>query len=112
MLIEPESDAAFTDRVRFKFSWVRELADNERFSIHLESVDDPATFEWRPNVQDIVAGGGNIAQDTDGYRFEVNGGIGALSQGKAFWKVAVFSDDAGTVSQITPWSEERPILRK
>jgi hypothetical protein len=112
VLIEPESDAAFTDRVRFKFSWVRELAANERFAIHLKSVDDPAVFEWRPNAQDIVSGGGNIIQEANGYRFEVNGGIGALPPGQAHWKVAVFSDDAEAASQIAPWSEDRPIVRK
>jgi hypothetical protein len=111
-LIEPESGAAFTDRVRFKFSWVRVPAETERFSIHLESVDDPAMAEWRPTMQDILAGGGNVYPTADGYRFEVNGGIGTLPPGKALWTVAVFSDDSGTITQITPWSEERLILRK
>ena len=86
--------------------------ENERFSIHLQSVDNPATSEWRPTVQDILGGGGNVYPLAEGYRFEVNGGMGALAPGKAMWKVAVFSDDSGEMTQITPWSEERPILRK
>jgi hypothetical protein len=63
-------------------------------------------------MQDILGGGGNVYPLADGYRFEVNGGIGALKPGKALWKVAVFLDDAGNMRQMTPWSEERPILRK
>lgn len=112
VLLEPESGAAFPDRVRFKFSWVRMPAENERFSIHLASVDDPVTSEWRPTVQDIIGGGGDVYSIADGYRFEVNGGLGALPPGRALWRVAVFFDDAGAMTQITPWSEERPILRK
>jgi len=113
VLIEPESGAAFPAGVRFKFSWVRMPAANERFSVYLGSVDDPAAaFEWRPNVQDIIAGGGGVYPVDDGYRFEVNGGIESLPPGEAFWRVAVFFDDLGTMTQITPWSEERPILRK
>ena len=87
-------------------------ADSERFSIYLGSVDDPATFEWRPKVQDILGGGGAIIPIADGYRFEVNGGIEGLPPGKAFWRVAVFSDGPEGMTQITPWSEERPIVRK
>ncbi len=87
-------------------------AASERFSIYLESVDDPAMSEWRPNVQDIIAGGGNVYQIADGYRFEVNGGIEMLPPGKAFWRVAVLSDDPGRMTQITLWSEERLIFRK
>jgi hypothetical protein len=112
ILIEPESGAAFPDQVRFKFSWVRMPATSERFSIYLESVDDPATFEWRPKVQDILGGGGDIYPIAEGYRFEVNGGIGTLPPGKALWRVAVFSEDAGEMTQITSWSEERSIIRK
>ena len=87
-------------------------AENERFSIYLQSVDDPVASEWQPTVQDIIGGGGNVYPLADGYRFEVNGGLGALPPGRAWWRVAVFSDAAGTMTQITPWSEERPILRK
>jgi hypothetical protein len=98
--------------VRWKFSWVRELAEGERFSIRLESVDGPAVFEWRPNAQEILAGGGNIYPIAGGYRFEVNGGMGSLPPGQAFWKVTVLSDAAGEPEQIAPWSEERPIVRR
>jgi hypothetical protein len=111
-LVEPEGGAAFVDSVRFKFFWVRELAEGERFSIRLESVDDPAIFEWRPNAQEIIAGGGSIYPIEGGYLYEVNGGMGSLPPGEAFWKVAVLLDDAGGAEQITPWSEERPIVRK
>ena len=86
--------------------------ESERFSIYLSSVNDPTIFEWRPKVEDIIAGGGDIYPITDGYRFEVNGGIERLPPGEALWRVAVFSDDLGTMTQITPWSEERPITRK
>ena len=78
----------------------------------MQSIDDPATSEWRPTLEDIIGGGGNVYPLADGYRFEVNGGMGTLEPGKALWKVAVFLDDAGNITQITPWSEERPILRK
>jgi hypothetical protein len=112
VLIEPESGAAFASKVRFKFSWVRMLADNERFSIYLQSADDPAASEWRTSMDDIIGGGGNVYPIDDGYRFEVNGGLGILARGEASWRVAVFVDDAGTLTQITPWSEDRPISRE
>jgi hypothetical protein len=112
VLIEPESGAAFTSRVRFKFSWIRELAPGERFSIYLESVDAQGALEWRPSVEEIIGGGGNIVEMADGYRFEVNGGLASLPPGRATWKVAVFSEDSETTVQITPWSEERLILRE
>jgi hypothetical protein len=112
VLLEPESGAAFADRVRFKILWYRELAENERFAILLASVDGPGIFEWRPSAQDILSGGGKIDPLADGVRFEVNGGMGNLPLGDALWKVAVFEDGAEGMTQVTPWSGERPIMRK
>ena len=112
MLLEPESGAAFADGVRFKILWYRELAESERFAILLASVDGPDVFEWRPSMQDIFSGGGKVDPVADGFRFEINGGMGSLPRGQALWKVAVFDDGGEGMTQVAPWSEERPISRK
>jgi hypothetical protein len=112
VLLEPESGAAFADQVRFKILWHRELVESERFAILLASIEGPDVFEWRPSARDILSGGGKVVPVADGVRFEINGGMGNLPLGAARWKVAVFDDGAEGMTQVSPWSEERPIARK
>jgi uncharacterized protein YraI len=112
VLIDPPAGASFGDRVRFKFSWFRRLRHDERVSIYLRSANGLDQFDWWVSEADILAGGGAIHAQGDGYVYEVNSGLGSLPPGKAFWRIAVFVDTPAEKRQVSPGSAERPIVRK
>jgi hypothetical protein len=125
VLIEPESGARFAGRVRFKWYWHRRLGDYEKFSLRLASTTSTDQFEWWLTEEELLAGGGAIHpmpaqtlviegtayQVSEGYRFEVNAGVGPISLGTARWSIAVVGETSSRKWQISQRSEERLIER-
>jgi hypothetical protein len=112
VLIEPPSGARYEDKVRFKFSWFRRLRAEERVSIYVQLVDGSDSFDWWVSEADILAGGGAIYAQGDGFVYEVNSGIGPLTRGEAFWRVAIYFDAPTDKRPVSPPSEERQIYKK
>ena len=110
VLIEPPPGAGFKDKVRFKFTWFRRLRADERVSIYVRSADGSASFDWWVSEADLLAGGGAIYAQDDGFVYEVNSGIGPLPPGEAAWRVAIYLDTPSAKRQISPWSPERRII--
>ncbi|MBN1815427.1 MAG: AAA-like domain-containing protein [Anaerolineae bacterium] len=111
VLVEPESGARFEDKVRFKFTWVRRLHDDENFSIYVRSADGSQSYVWWVGEADILSGGGAIYTLTDGVLYEVESGIGMLPSGEAFWRVAALPFPTPENPTVN-WSEERQIYKK
>jgi len=98
--------------VRFKFVWSRELESNERVLLYIRSVEQSGEFAWGASGEDILHGGGKISKVEGGVLYEINAGFGDLPSGKAAWKVAIVLDTPTGQRQVSPWSEERPIVNK
>jgi hypothetical protein len=124
-LLEPEPGARFADDVRFKWYWYRRLGANEKFALRLESIGSPDQFEWWVTEEGLVNSGGDIypmAAQTivsggasypvpDGYRFEINAGVGPIPPGSALWSITVVGETPERKWQISERSEERPIFK-
>jgi hypothetical protein len=101
------------DRViRFKFVWSRELRANERVMLHIRSVEHAGEFAWGASREDILYGGGKIYRVPEGVLYEINAGFGNVPPGKAVWKVSIVLDTQSVQRRISPWSAERPIVKK
>jgi hypothetical protein len=93
------------------------LEPNEKFDITVKSVDTPDEFGWTVNENGITGGGGTITQIGDGsgvgdgFRFEVNFGLGSLPIGEATWQVRVIKEIEGESEQVSLRSEQRQIFR-
>ena len=112
ILLEPESGAYFSQEVRLKWLWPRRLADNEKFAVRWESVFGDPVGDWWVDEIGIIGGGGAIHKVDDGYRFEVNFGLGPYPGGEAYWSVAVFVEKSEDEKwQVSQWSERRQIYR-
>jgi hypothetical protein len=98
--------------VRFKFVWSRELEPNERVVLYIRSVEHSGEFAWSARREDILYGGGAISRMEEGVLYEINAGFGDVPRGKAVWRVAITLDTLTEERQISPWSEERPIVNK
>jgi len=123
ILLEPESGARFTGKVRFKWYWYRRLGDNEKFSVRLASSTGPEPFEWwvteeglvnsggaiYPMAAQTLVSGGEVVQVPDGYRFEINGGLDPIPLGTARWSITVVGETPARKWQISHRSEERLI---
>jgi hypothetical protein len=114
VLKEPRAGAEmpFGRVVRFKFVWSRELGPNERVMLYIRSIEHIGEFAWGASKEDILHGGGRIYNVEEGVLYEINAGFGNVPQGKAVWKVAIVLDTLTQKRQISPWSEERPIVRQ
>jgi len=80
--------------------------------LHIRSVEQSGEFAWGASREDILHGGGSIASVKEGVLYEINAGFGDLPRGRAVWKVAISLDTSTGQRQISPWSEERPIVNK
>jgi hypothetical protein len=109
-LVEPRNGARFSDRVRYKFTWIRRLEPDERVSIYVRTADRSDFFEWRASEADILGGGGAIHEQEDRVLYEVNSGFGSLPRGRVSWRVAIFYDTPDETRQVSPWSRERRIV--
>jgi hypothetical protein len=112
VLVDPPSGASFGDKVRFTFTWFRGLQHDERVSIYVRSADGVNQSDWWVSEADILAAGGAIRAQADGFVYEINSGLGSLPPGKAFWRVAIFRDTPSDKRQMSPWSQERQIHKR
>jgi hypothetical protein len=115
VLLEPESGARFANAVRFKWYWYRRL----------ESMVSPEPFEWwvteegllnsggaiHPMAAQTIVSGGVAYPVPDGYRFEINGGLGPIPPGQALWSIMVVGETPERKWQISERSEERLIVK-
>jgi hypothetical protein len=109
ILLEPDNRAKFKDRVRFKFSWYRELEPNERVSLYLWASGVGQVSDWWASEADILNGGGAIHVEPDRVVYEINSGVGRFSARVVYWKVAIFYDTPEEKRQVSPWSRHRVI---
>jgi hypothetical protein len=114
VLKEPRAGAEMPSGrvVRFKFVWSRELGPNERVMLYIRSVEHAGEFAWGASREDILNGGGSISSVNEGVLYEINSGFGSVPNGRAVWRVAIILDTLTEKRQISPWSEERPIVKK
>jgi hypothetical protein len=98
--------------VRFKFVWSRELGPNERVMLHIRSIEHAGEYAWGARTEDILHGGGRVSRVDGGVLYEINAGFGSVPAGKAVWKVAIVVDTGSGQRQVSPWSEERAIVKR
>jgi hypothetical protein len=125
ILLEPESGARFAGKVRFKWYWFRRLGENEKFSVRLASFVNSEQFEWWVTEEGLLDSGGAIqpipaqtlvsagkaVQVPDGYRFEINSGVGPIPVGPASWSITVVGETPARKWQISQRSEQRLIYK-
>jgi len=104
---------------------VSEAGRKLKFSIHLRSSNGPEQFDWWvtedglvdsggaifPVEGQLIVSGGTVYRVENGYRFEVNSGLGPIPPGEASWRVSVVGEMSSKKWQISHWSEERLIVR-
>jgi len=111
VLFEPESGAGFSKEVRLKWTWYRQLEDDEKFAVRWAPTSGQEVGDWWVSEVGIIGGGGAIYAVEGGYLFEVNMGLGPYPGGEAYWSVAVFGETLTEKWQISQWSEGRQIFR-